>query len=339
MRILSYGLDTVHYHVKLSQEQVSACIATCEGLLARGDERVSVRGVNGYRYMLDAAPGLRFLVPSEAGLHMGLFVIGGSVFCLSHELQDYEGVIDGCAFTLLGLRVPMSAYRLSRCDLRYDAAGGRPEFIQEELVSRARRRDFHYDGQEFSGLTVGKGDIVFRLYDKVREAEQGGTLERWRAVWGSDAAEVWRYEYQLRGDFLKEFDLVSMGDLIAREGDLMEYLFGWLHFAHGQDRKDIARPPLAWWRGFVDCVRRLPLSCVGAVRRVLPKKPDARGLADQLVGLASSWAAAVAFQRGEAACEYAEVVNRLVLMVDKSRDRLQEGLGVKLKIYERDAYA
>lgn len=339
MRILSYGIDTIYYHVKVSPEQVSECISRCDDLLSQEDERVSAQANNGYRYTLEAAPGLRILVPSEAGLHMGLYVEGGSVFCLSHDPRDYEPVIDGAAFSQLGLRVSMDAYRLSRVDLRYDVADISPEFSKEEIVSRAKRRDMHYQGQEFSGVSVGKSDIVFRLYDKVREATSKGLLDRWRAVWGDDSPEVWRFEYQLRGDFLKQFDVVSMDDLLVRQGDLMEYLFDWLRFAHDQKRKDVDRPLLYWWGDFVKQVRLLPLGAVGAVRRLLPKKPNVKRLADQLVGVAASWAAAVAFVQDEAGCDYTEVVNRLILLIDKSRHKLEVGLGAKLKGYRQEAFA
>lgn len=338
MRILDHGIDTIHYHVKAPADQISEAIARCEDLVAQGDERVTLKGVNGYRYAVDAAPGLCILVPSEVGMHMGLFAIGGSTFCLSHEPQDYEPVIDGCAFSLLGLRLPMDAYRISRVDPRFDVADGRPEFSREELVSRAKRRDIHYDGQELTGATVGKGDILFRVYDKIREAKSKGLLDRWRAVWDDDAEEVWRYEYQLRGDVLKQFEVVSMSDLLAKMGDIMEYLFGWLRFAHELPRKDVDRPLLWWWQEFVNQVRSLPLGVMGAVRKLLPKKPNVKGLADQLVGVAASWAAAVAFHRGETGCDYSEVVNRLIVLVDKSRTKLEMGLGAKLNLYQREAF-
>lgn len=338
MRILSYGVDAVYYHLDLPREEVAKIVLQCDRGLAAGLPHVEGHSVNGYRYTLHLDQGLRILVPSEAGLHMGLYVIGGSTFCLSHSPQDYEAVIDSHVFKL-GVRVSMAAYKLRRVDPRYDVADGRPDFEREELISRARHRDFYYDGDDFTGMAVGKGDVRFRVYDKVKEAVKGGTIDRWRAIWGDDSSEVWRYEYQLRGDFLKQFGITSMADYLRCEGDVIEYLFEWLRFAYTSVRKDIDRPLLGWWGDFVDQVRGLRLSCIGAIRRLLPRRPNVKGLADQLLGLASSWAAAVAFHRGEKGCGYVEVVNRLIVLVDNSRDRLEEGLGVKLEGYQRAAYA
>lgn len=342
MNILRHGLDTVHYHVRISLEDVQACIKKCDEWLAQGAEFVQDRGINGYGYTITFDYGLRVFVPSiksvEAGVNMGLYIIGGATFCLSYEPLQYESVIDGHVFSRLGLRVEMSAYRLRRADLCFDVANGRPYLNEDQIVSRARHRAVYHEGSQFTGIVIGKDKIRFRAYDKLVEAEAHGTLDRWREVWQSDSDEIWRYEYQLRGDFLVEFGIESMQDLSERQADVLEYLFTWLRFAEPQPRKDVDRPLLLWWQQFVNMVRLLPLSSIGAVRRLLPKRPNVKRLADQLVGLTSSWAAALAFLH-EREYEYEEMVNELICLVDVSRDKLRDSFRAKLVRYRQDAFA
>jgi hypothetical protein len=218
-------------------------------------------------------------------------------------------------------------------------ASSLPEFERDQIVSRGRYRQFHYDGDDFTGLTVGKGDVVFRMYDKIAEATAHGTVDRWRDVWSYDGSHVSRFEFQLRKDFLKQFGIERMADLLKRQGDVMEYLCGWLCFAYTQSRKDVDRPLVAWWQRFVEQVRCLPFECIGAVRQVLPKLPNVRQLVDQTMGLVSSLAAAWAFVDGSEAYDYVGVVNQVVKLIDHHRSKLEDTFQPKLVRYKQAAFS
>jgi hypothetical protein len=157
----------------------------------------------------------------------------------------------------------------------------------------------YYDGGQFVGLSVGKGDIRFRLYDKLSEAAAAGTLARWRDVWGYNGSDpIWRFEYQLRGDFLRQFGIETLPGFMSVLGDIFDYLFSWLRFASTSSRHDVDRPLLPWWRDFMGLVFNCGFSRLGAGRDILPKFPDIEGLSAQLVGIAASYAAASAFVNG-----------------------------------------
>jgi hypothetical protein len=65
----------------------------------------------------------------------------------------------------------------------------------------------HLRGRKFTGYSFGAGDLMARLYDKKAEIARSG--KRWfGGVWAAGGAvqddPVWRIEFQLRGDTLRE---------------------------------------------------------------------------------------------------------------------------------------
>jgi len=65
----------------------------------------------------------------------------------------------------------------------------------------------HLRGRRFTGYSFGAGDLMCRIYDKTAEIRKSG--KRWfGGLWlagGADpGASVWRVEFQLRGDVLRE---------------------------------------------------------------------------------------------------------------------------------------
>jgi hypothetical protein len=74
-----------------------------------------------------------------------------------------------------------------------------------------------------SGFSIGKGDIVARIYDKTLEISKSG--KDWLYdLWGIGRdVRVWRVEFQLRREALKEFAIETLDDLINRMQGLWNY--------------------------------------------------------------------------------------------------------------------
>lgn len=356
VRVLLHGIDTAYWSVSaeaIGGESLGQLIAWCEAATSEGanpavmPEGVRVKRLGpmpGFQYTINFADGLRIGVPSEAGLHMGLYVMAGAAWCLAHRPEVYEGRIDA-ALLRLGVNVPASVVRLSRADVRFDLAGVHPWVDASQVVTRAKGHDVHHEGAEFTGVSAGRGDIRFRLYDKVREAAAGGTLARWAYAWGLDAGElvngdVWRMEYQLRGEVLRQFGIESMADLLARLGDVLAYLLDWFRLAYAQSRKDVDRPLVEWWREVTGAIQALPLAAIGAVRQVLPKLPKPVALWLQLRGVAAAWWAAQAVCEGRNGLfSMAALLRDLMREMNDSRDVLRESYGAKLESYRMAQFA
>lgn len=114
----------------------------------------------------------------------------------------------------------------------------------------------HLRGRRFTGYSFGSGDLLCRIYDKIAEVKKSG--KRWiGAVWeagGADPAEgVWRVEFQLRGDAIREL-VVAVCDpraqaVAARSTDwhvillALDGLWSYLTARHGKGWLDLRTCP------------------------------------------------------------------------------------------------
>lgn len=132
--------------------------------------------------------------------------------------------------------------RISRVDICADS--DKTKFVQSDIkyiVTRAKGRTVHFvndkyfDGKTFSGFTIGKGNpILARIYNKTKEIIKSGKvwfLDLWEANDWHPPKHVWRVEFQLRREILKELQIDCLDDLWNKEDGLWSYLTGeWLLF-------------------------------------------------------------------------------------------------------------
>lgn len=84
-----------------------------------------------------------------------------------------------------------------------------------DVLSEAEREAYERSygwGDDFTGWQFGKGKLAARLYDKTREIADESPHKAWFAdVWGREhfdaGAPVWRLEFQVRREPLKQFGL------------------------------------------------------------------------------------------------------------------------------------
>ncbi len=148
-----------------------------------------------------------------------------------------------------------------------------------------------------TGIRIGEGDIMLRIYDKVLEIKRNGSKQSlFASVWGKASyndTPVTRVEFQLRKNVLKQFQIKTLEDLTMKRDGLWKYCtHDWARLSqHPIDRKnrhqDRARIHDFWhfiqsvtW-GQHHPVRR---------RKLLPQK-DKYQLADMMIGCALNMAA------------------------------------------------
>jgi hypothetical protein len=123
---------------------------------------------------------------------------------------------------------------LARKDSVYDAIKVRKGDLEPEPDELAFDR--HYTNRRFSGLNIGSGDIMLRIYDKVAELKRSRATNKQQVfseIWGVktyDAQPVTRVEYQIRRPKLRLFSdqdgnrIDTVFDLVNSLKSLWAYL-------------------------------------------------------------------------------------------------------------------
>lgn len=74
-------------------------------------------------------------------------------------------------------------------------------------ICRSRHYDLHVDDRKMTGVTIGRGDLLLRVYDKIREMETKQAFEKqsfFNHIWGGKQEFITRVEFQLRRNVIKE---------------------------------------------------------------------------------------------------------------------------------------
>jgi len=101
------------------------------------------------------------------------------------------------------------------------------QFHERDWVSRARSRTKRYESGQFTGWSFGLGGkLSARLYNKSLELQKSGKTYLY-AVWSANGwlgeSNIWRLEFQLRRDPLKELGVSELGDLTPNVDRIWRY--------------------------------------------------------------------------------------------------------------------
>ncbi|AUM63544.1 replication initiation factor [Brevibacillus laterosporus] len=130
--------------------------------------------------------------------------------------------------------------KLSRTDICVDTDEVTFKQIDSKgVVSRARKKEERFvpsefsEGREFSGLKIGaRGGLHCRIYNKLIELTVSG--KSWfKQIWldngWAESKVVWRVEFEIRRQVLKQFSINTIEELLQKEDRLWAYLTGdWL---------------------------------------------------------------------------------------------------------------
>ncbi|MEI4647292.1 replication initiation factor [Bacillus cereus] len=157
---------------------------------------------------------------------------------------------------LSGFGISITDTKLSRIDVCVDSDETPfTRYDLEKVVTRARGKvnhfvnDEYYNGSEFSGFTIGRGDpLLARIYNKTLEVKKSQKLwfyDLWKEYLWDEIKSVWRVEFQIRRKCLKEFGVSSIEDFILKENNIWSYLtMEWLTLKVPLSDKNKTRWPL-----------------------------------------------------------------------------------------------
>lgn len=110
-----------------------------------------------------------------------------------------------------------------RGDAAFDFAIGEPDFEIGHFVSQAAKDATWREHGEKQTFQFGTGDVVVRVYDKVAEIEQASEKHWMYDLWGTKDG-VWRVEFQVRGERLKQAGIQTVEQLHAYLPSLIRHL-------------------------------------------------------------------------------------------------------------------
>ena len=168
------------------------------------------------------------------------------------------------------------------------------EEIKDYAVTRAKKKDSHDDGAAFTGISIGRGSILARIYDKGKEinlSKKSWMLDVWGVHEIPDDKRIIRVEYQLRREVIKSLGIETLEDLYEMENQVWVYLTTlWLKFQDRPGTHHNQRETLEWWN-IVQGGYKGSQDANPAVRQKA-FKVDKRRLAQQIYGLMTSLQAA-----------------------------------------------
>ena len=112
---------------------------------------------------------------------------------------------------------------LSRVDFCFDYSLAERNFDADSFVSFSDKDSQHRQNGTVQTFTLGKGDVVLRVYDKIAEIRQQSAKVWFHELWGQDE-HVWRIEWQVRKPILRGFLIRTFAELQERQGALLKFL-------------------------------------------------------------------------------------------------------------------
>lgn len=194
------------------------------------------------------------------------------------------------------LRV-MGTMKVSRADVAVDFQSPDEWSLPDmsSIVTFARRRVVHYEGDEATSLLVGerRGGLQVAIYNKGLETLTSGK-EWMTSIWAESCPEydperpVWRMEVRMYRRFLGLMEdmrgrgIETIADLEASLGDLVSAVFepsgsskrrseGWFRVVEPGEDSNLARRPVAGWFGQVVSRMSEGLERIGRARRRVAK--------------------------------------------------------------------
>ncbi|MGV8081757.1 MAG: hypothetical protein AB2L22_17045 [Syntrophales bacterium] len=122
----------------------------------------------------------------------------------------------------VGYEPPISE-SLTRVDFSFDYKLPEIDFDEDYFVSYSKKDSKHRECGTVQTFTLGKDDIILRVYNKIAEIQQQSDKVWFFALWGEDS-NVWRIEWQIRKPILKIFGIGSFEELFQKQGTLLHYL-------------------------------------------------------------------------------------------------------------------
>jgi len=235
-KLLLHGLDTVQcaYYLSppVSTQLDFAKLAVIKEQLRMDKSReprpVKLGGMEFFLYPYGSSSGYPFVLTNEDFKievgefnHPSFFVTFKSQSLWKHTAWTLHQQFLNWA-SAIGCDV-QQAETLSRVDFSFDYALAERDFDADSFVSQSDKDSQHREHGTVQTFTLGKGDVVLRVYDKVAEIRQQSAKVWFYQLWGQEE-NVWRIEWQVRKPVLRSFNISTFVDLREQQGALLRYL-------------------------------------------------------------------------------------------------------------------
>jgi hypothetical protein len=154
------------------------------------------------------------------------------------------------------LSISINKIKPNRVDLCVDFEMPEDEWSTEILkkkVTRARKSQVFMENDVLTGIQIGSGDLLVRIYDKAHEIEKISKKQWMYVLWVIDkpreGTKIIRIEFQIRRPILKAFGIILLEDLYREINSLWAYLTQhWLKFLETPEKNLDRQTVLPWWQ-------------------------------------------------------------------------------------------
>lgn len=166
---------------------------------------------------------------------------------------------------------PCANERLSRVDATFDYYLPVIDFDQDSFVTVAEKDGQWRSGRKVETFSIGRSPLILRIYNKSAEIENVSQKTWFYDLWGQKE-NVWRIEWEIRKEPLRNVGIITLSDLQERQGDLLRNL-AQNHTSLRRRTKDsnVSRWPLhSLWKDVLAQIKQM--NALGVVREYLPEK-------------------------------------------------------------------
>lgn len=172
------------------------------------------------------------------------------------------GVVQLVAAVITDLGRVVHGWKPSRVDLASDfllPVDLRFESLRAMRVPSHMKHSAHLDGDQLETFYHGEksSPIQLRIYNKGEEILKGRTKFWFLQVWNlTSGKHVWRVEFQVRRQALRQLKFETLDDLEQKLGGLWEYLTSWFSLRLPDNRNSTRRTVHPWWQAVAACAEK-----------------------------------------------------------------------------------
>ena len=199
---------------------------------------------------------------------------------ISSELLTLKGpekAVTDLTAIIEKIGLPSGPPNVSRVDLCVDFITDHPlnAIVDTDWVTKAKDMDRYSVQRQFSGWVIGRGKISARLYNKTLEMNKKPRPyleELWIESGWDGHQDVWRLEFQIRRDCLRDLDIITFENLMHNLAGLWNYSTqNWLRLSipNENDKTQTRWPTAPVWESLQ--------SAIWTGNDKLTRKPPAKG--------------------------------------------------------------
>jgi hypothetical protein len=326
VKVLAAGIDSLNIGFNIDRYLIddTAFRVLDEGKLNAGDKLFGGKGVTvdfgGREFIIQAkgAKGYEYVMYNDdIRLNLARNCQGGRIYPEAFA-QLNSGFLWGKGYSnaykelknWISTIAVLNGEKINRADLCVDLDVDLPILdLKGDIVTRSRTKvdyheiDHYTSGSRDTGYRIGNKPVMARIYDKKYElklSEKAWFLEIWKQGGWDGVSNVTRTEFQLRREYLKEFQINTYDQLIYTIPDMWRCLTGeWLILKQpdGRDTNHRRWQTSDLWAS-VQSATGLFGKCHG-IQRYKQKQAKIDSLMAQMKGLMISVVAIDSIIRGE----------------------------------------